>query len=108
MAVRTSPARPWRQRTGRTPEEQRRADARENARMTEIIAVQSRTVRIPLAKPGFFSIRTVAVRHYTLLRVRCSDGVTGYGLRSEEHTSELQSLMRRSYADICVKKKPKK
>src|SRR3546814_1513736 len=25
--------------------------------------------------------------------------------RSEEHTSELQSLMRKSYADICVKKK---
>src|SRR3546814_8764621 len=26
-------------------------------------------------------------------------------LRSEEHTSELQSLMRISYADICLKKK---
>src|SRR3546814_1076545 len=25
--------------------------------------------------------------------------------RSEEHTSELQSLMRISYADICLKKK---
>src|SRR3546814_3474923 len=28
-------------------------------------------------------------------------------LRSEEHTSELQSLMRRSYAVFCVKKKTK-
>src|SRR3546814_3459854 len=28
--------------------------------------------------------------------------------RSEEHTSELQSLMRISYAVICLKKKPKK
>src|SRR3546814_10370170 len=27
------------------------------------------------------------------------------GLRSEEHTSELQSLMRNSYAVICLKKK---
>src|SRR3546814_1515557 len=27
--------------------------------------------------------------------------------RSEEHTSELQSLMRRSYAVICLKKKKK-
>src|SRR3546814_2784388 len=27
------------------------------------------------------------------------------GLRSEEHTSELQSLMRISYADFCLKKK---
>src|SRR3546814_9175442 len=28
--------------------------------------------------------------------------------RSEEHTSELQSLMRSSYAVICLKKKKKK
>src|SRR3546814_2851703 len=30
---------------------------------------------------------------------------TGAGLRSEEHTSELQSLMRISYAVFCLKKK---
>src|SRR3546814_7829237 len=29
-------------------------------------------------------------------------------LKSEEHTSELQSLMRISYAVFCLKKKPKK
>src|SRR3546814_5483191 len=29
----------------------------------------------------------------------------GAGLRSEEHTSELQSLMRISYAVFCLKKK---
>src|SRR3546814_7041244 len=29
----------------------------------------------------------------------------GAGLRSEEHTSELQSLMRISYAGFCLKKK---
>src|SRR3546814_4777404 len=29
----------------------------------------------------------------------------GGGLRSEEHTSELQSLMRISYAVFCLKKK---
>src|SRR3546814_9389623 len=28
-------------------------------------------------------------------------------MRSEEHTSELQSLMRTSYADFCLKKKKK-
>src|SRR3546814_2677506 len=33
---------------------------------------------------------------------RCSDG------RSEEHTSELQSLMRISYAVFCLKKKNKR
>src|SRR3546814_3005828 len=41
------------------------------------------------------------------------DRVVGYGIawhegqlfRSEEHTSELQSLMRNSYAVFCLKKK---
>src|SRR3546814_10157559 len=36
---------------------------------------------------------------------RCSNTFT---MRSEEHTSELQSLMRISYAVFCLKKKPKK
>src|SRR3546814_9111658 len=31
----------------------------------------------------------------------------GSGIRSEEHTSELQSLMRISYAVFCLKKKKK-
>src|SRR3546814_8681335 len=30
-----------------------------------------------------------------------------HGIRSEEHTSELQSLMRISYAVFCLKKKKK-
>src|SRR3546814_4845287 len=48
-------------------------------------------------------------------RVRAEDGellvddpqlrVRRLGLRSEEHTSELQSLMRISYAVFCLKKK---
>src|SRR3546814_6291799 len=33
--------------------------------------------------------------------------IAGYRLRSEEHTSELQSLMRISYAVFCLKKKKK-
>src|SRR3546814_8166512 len=32
-------------------------------------------------------------------------GRGSYGIRSEEHTSELQSLMRISYAVFCLKKK---
>src|SRR3546814_4111479 len=45
-----------------------------------------------------------------LLTVRWAEQVAFiYGiLRSEEHTSELQSLMRISYADFCLKKKQKK
>src|SRR3546814_6988855 len=34
------------------------------------------------------------------------EGRQGHG-RSEEHTSELQSLMRKSYAVFCLKKKRK-
>src|SRR3546814_1573020 len=37
------------------------------------------------------------------VRERCRDSA----LRSEEHTSELQSLMRISYAVFCLKKKKK-
>src|SRR3546814_7303926 len=32
---------------------------------------------------------------------------TAFAIRSEEHTSELQSLMRISYAVFCLKKKKK-
>src|SRR3546814_4727270 len=35
-------------------------------------------------------------------------GIRSERLRSEEHTSELQSLMRISYAVFCLKKKNKK
>src|SRR3546814_10621998 len=35
-----------------------------------------------------------------------ADAVNGRLFRSEEHTSELQSLMRYSYAVFCLKKKP--
>src|SRR3546814_4483897 len=40
------------------------------------------------------------------LRQRAIDmGLFGYTIRSEEHTSELQSLMRISYAVFCLKTK---
>src|SRR3546814_9685429 len=37
------------------------------------------------------------------LREAVADGAGGIVLRSEEHTSELQSLMRISYAVFCLK-----
>src|SRR3546814_1128806 len=43
-------------------------------------------------------------------RRACPDVTSGYAYhapRSEEHTSELQSLMRISYAVFCLKKKTK-
>src|SRR3546814_1914578 len=39
--------------------------------------------------------------------VRRGAGAGAGGRRSEEHTSELQSLMRTSYAVFCLKKKKK-
>src|SRR3546814_6732175 len=44
--------------------------------------------RQPYVSPGYGTIRTAAAAR-----------------RSEEHTSELQSLMRNSYAVFCLKKK---
>src|SRR3546814_10710409 len=41
----------------------------------------------------------------TTLESPTADYVTEIQLRSEEHTSELQSLMRISYAVFCLKKK---
>src|SRR3546814_4447433 len=39
--------------------------------------------------------------HYVLMNIEVSDETLA---RSEEHTSELQSLMRTSYAVFCLKK----
>src|SRR3546814_4964644 len=41
----------------------------------------------------------------TQFQVRVESGIGTVTLRSEEHTSELQSLMRISYAVFCLKKK---
>src|SRR3546814_12116798 len=65
-----------------------------------------------LIVPGFFTLlfllllfswtSLVGVVRAEFLRTRSLDYV-----RSEEHTSELQSLMRISYAVFCLKKKQK-
>src|SRR3546814_5301973 len=46
-----------------------------------------------------------AVQHDRYGRLLYYRTVNGNGGRSEEHTSELQSLMRISYAVFCLKKK---
>src|SRR3546814_2305128 len=45
--------------------------------------------------------------HFGLTIVGLDYGYAGQSVRSEEHTSELQSLMRISYAVFCLKKKKK-
>src|SRR3546814_9501402 len=56
-----------------------------------------------------------ALRQSPIIDRRCDVGIFPPGMklivprsRSEEHTSELQSLMRISYAVFCLKKKQKK
>src|SRR3546814_2828794 len=56
-------------------------------------------VDLPFALP-------TAVAGIALTALYADNGWFG-GLRSEEHTSELQSLMRISYAVFCLKKKKK-
>src|SRR3546814_4653282 len=53
-----------------------------------------------LARPLETEARSASARHPARFGER-GDGI----VRSEEHTSELQSLMRISYAVFCLKKK---
>src|SRR3546814_1740522 len=57
---------------------------------------------LPVAASGFLHTADAGPRHCFPL-CRRPEGVP----RSEEHTSELQSLMRISYAVFCLKKKTK-
>src|SRR3546814_2149390 len=52
-------------------------------------------------------VRYVLCFHRRGLRLPCITATTTIVSRSEEHTSELQSLMRISYAVFCLKKKKK-
>src|SRR3546814_2641048 len=65
-----------------------------------------------LAAAAAFTASTAAVAAPTFINILTggTSGVyypIGVALRSEEHTSELQSLMRISYAVFCLKKKNK-
>src|SRR3546814_5628333 len=54
-----------------------------------------------------FSGWRMNLRHSAILLLGLSLAACGQSERSEEHTSELQSLMRISYAVFCLKKKTK-
>src|SRR3546814_9509278 len=78
--------------------------------------VGERTRRRPFVAGAGVDAKNMGHREYSFLLpgegVPRAPGVLGElaapGGRSEEHTSELQSLMRISYAVFCVKKKIKK
>src|SRR3546814_1127218 len=64
-----------------------------DAMIATAVAAGARLVRAP--QDHFYGERSATLRD-------------PFGYRSEEHTSELQSLMRISYAVFCLKKKKKK
>src|SRR3546814_4293993 len=61
----------------------------------------------PLAKPGQLLLGNPVMLRIASLDVRLLQLLEARTIRSEEHTSELQSLMRISYAVFCLKKKKK-
>src|SRR3546814_2892698 len=68
--------------------------------------LRKRRVELPLdeVSPIVKEVETLeAVPHLVEVRREIREAVVGG--RSEEHTSELQSLMRISYAVFCLKKK---
>src|SRR3546814_7577174 len=78
---------------------------------TTIIAPTIRTLSAlgtTIVPPFGARYRGALVRHICPVRVLMYNTWNGSRLaRSEEHTSELQSLMRISYAVFCLKKKKK-
>src|SRR3546814_5230126 len=57
------------------------------------------------APPRHVGVAGEAVEHGALRRAHPQECRHDLLVRSEEHTSELQSLMRTSYAVFCLKKK---
>src|SRR3546814_7193963 len=56
----------------------------------------------PLNRPKFDDVKQRVVDGYAILQPRVTPSLS---IRSEEHTSALQSLMRTSYAVFCMKEK---
>src|SRR3546814_6466112 len=73
-------------------------DDRPRAHWSEVLILAEQLAAEPRLIPADQDERTLM---FGLCHEICGDD----GLRSEEHTSELQSLMRISYAVFCLKKK---
>src|SRR3546814_10064143 len=73
----------------------------------QVPAMQSRMILVEPAADGWsVTFRGLPLSHLPT-RAQAVESATGHA-RSEEHTSELQSLMRISYAVFCLKKKKRK
>src|SRR3546814_5085884 len=96
------------------PQESRESRAVEAKRtgLADVMAAAARWYQDELASPGGVDARAYLERR-GLSATAIATFALGYAstkfardiLRSEEHTSELQSLMRKSYAVFCMKKK---
>src|SRR3546814_6735492 len=76
---------------------------REVARLKLVILVPPVVVRLSGEAPTLSARMT----RFCIIEVPCFGAQGIIPSRSEEHTSELQSLMRISYAVFCLKKKKK-
>src|SRR3546814_5003073 len=72
-----------------------------------LLGVSARTVAAPLRDRLFAGEPDQGKLAAALKALDCEEGLVLATCRSEEHTSELQSLMRISYAVFCLKKKTK-
>src|SRR3546814_9188142 len=57
---------------------------------------------------GCITLSFISKQQHQTMNINNKARILLLGVRSEEHTSELQSLMRISYAVFCLKKKHKK
>src|SRR3546814_8989509 len=81
-----------------------RARSRVRQRFVEILHRLLQSVDTRLGARQLRTHRTGGIEHHHHVGIAHAHG---RGTRSEEHTSELQSLMRISYAVFCLKKKKK-
>src|SRR3546814_5427283 len=103
-------------------EELRGSDALDVPQVEIFVTAQSEEAAVVLAKLGLADTRQIAARTDQRRRIAMLQAAVAAGddigqkqvlielgllseHRSEEHTSELQSLMRISYAVFCLKKK---
>src|SRR3546814_4457217 len=73
------------------------------SRMFEPVGGIAQYIRDRRLRRAMLELRDVEFRHHPIYEIALRAG-----FRSEEHTSELQSLMRISYAVFCLKKKQRK
>src|SRR3546814_3669542 len=90
-----------------------RREACDTAAMLNILSIFIGLIALILAIPAFIPllgwanwiIIPIAIVGLALGAMSSSNAGRNLNIRSEEHTSELPSLMRNSYAVFCLKKK---